>query len=122
MDPVSLVAGALAAGLSETVSGAVQDAYRGLRDALLRRLRRDRDDTTSEQLVRELEARSADDRALTAAVAATGVAGDEEVVAAAGRLLQAADPDGATAGKYVIDLRGARGVQVGDNTTMHITF
>jgi hypothetical protein len=122
MDPVSLVTGALAAGLSETVSGAVQDAYRGLRDALSRRLRRDGDETVSEQVVQALEERADDVPALRAAVCEASVADDEEVVAAAARLLRAADPAGARVGKYVIDLRGAKGVQVGDNPSMTINF
>jgi hypothetical protein len=122
MDPVSLVTGALAAGLSETVSGAVQDAYRGLRDALIRRLRRDGDETASEQLVHALEERADDVPALRAAVSEANVAEDEEVVAAAAQLLRAADPAGARVGKYVIDLRGAKGVQVGDNPSMTINF
>jgi hypothetical protein len=122
MDPVSLVTGALAAGLSETVSEAVQDAYRGLRDALIRRLRRDGDETASEEVVQALEERADDVPALRAAVSEASVADDEEVVAAAARLLRAADPAGARVGKYVIDLRGAKGVQVGDNPSMTINF
>ena len=51
-----------------------------------------------------------------------GVAGDGEVLVAAARLLRAVDPDGARVGKYVIDLRGAQGVQVGDNPSMNINF
>jgi len=122
MDPVSLVTGALAAGLSETVSGAVQDAYRGLRDALIRRLRRDGDETSSEEVVRALEGRADDVPALRAAVSEASVADDEEVVAAAARLLRATDPTGARVGKYLIDLREAKGVQVGDNPSMNINF
>lgn len=122
MDPVSLVAGALAVGLSETVSGAVQDAYRGLRDALIRRLRRDGDETSSEEVVRALEGRADDVPALRAAVSEASVTDDEEVVAAAARLLRAVDPDGARVGKYVIDLREAKGVQVGDNPSMTINL
>lgn len=120
MDPVSLVAGALAAGVSTTVTGAVQDAYAGLRSALLRRLRRG--SGSAEQAVRELEARAGDPASLSAVVSSVGVAADDRVVVAAQRVLQLADPAGAGLGKYVIDLREAKGVQVGDHPTMTINF
>lgn len=120
VDPVSLVVGALAVGLSETVTSAVQDAYGGLRDALVRRLRRSRGD--AEQVVLALEATTADREALRVAVSAADVASDEQVVAAAQRVLAAADPAGTRVGKYVVDLRGAKGVQVGDNPTMTVNF
>ena len=123
MDPVSLVVGALAAGLSETVTGAVQDAYAGLRDALVRRLRRDKgQDGSAEQAVEAIEAQVADRTTLRATVSTAGLATDEQVLAAAQQVLQAADPAGARVGKYVIDLREAKGVQVGDNPTMTINF
>jgi hypothetical protein len=123
MDPVSLVVGALAAGLSETMTSAVQDAYAGLRDALLRRLRQDHSENwPAEQAVQALEAQSGDPQLLRAVVSSAGLATDEQVVAAAQHVLQMADPTGARVGRYVIDLRGATGVQVGENPTMTINF
>jgi hypothetical protein len=105
------------------VTGAVQDAYAGLRDALVRRLRRDKgQDGPAEQAVRAIEAQAADPESLRATVGTAGLAADEQIMAAAQRVLQAADPAGARVGKYVIDLRDAKGVQVGDNPTMTITF
>jgi hypothetical protein len=120
VDPVSLITEALAAGLSATVTGAVQDAYAGLRALLVRKFRGDGDDESAELQVRELEARAAGE--LEPAVAAAGLASDEQVLAAAAQVLSAADPAGARVGKYVIDLRDAKGVQVGDNPTMTINF
>lgn len=124
MDPVSLVVGALVAGLSETVTSAAQDAYVAMRDALVRRLRRDRGVNESEavQMVRALEAQTSDTEALRTAVGSAGVTTDEQVIAAAQEVLRAANPAGARVGKYVIDLRGTKGVQVGDNPTMTINF
>jgi len=113
MDPVEVVMGALGAGLSGTVTQAVQDAYAGLREVLLRRLRGD------SQAVSTLEAQVAEPDALRVAVVESGLAADEQVLAAAGRVLQAA---GATVGKYVIDIGDAKGVQIGDNSTMTINF
>ncbi|GAA2919975.1 MULTISPECIES: hypothetical protein [Streptomyces] len=123
MDPVSLVVGALAVGLSETVTSAVQDAYAGLRDALVRKLSRDRgEDGAAEQAVQALEVQAADPESLRTSVSAAGLATDEQILAAAQRVLQAADPAGARVGKYVVDLREAKAVQVGDNPTMTVNF
>jgi hypothetical protein len=126
MDPVSLVMGALAVGVSNVVTAGVQDAYTGLRSAVLRRVRRDRGgDERAEQVVRDLEHQASDaaaQPALREAVDATGLAADEQVLAAARQVLTAADPAGARIGKYLVDLRDARGVQIGDNSTMTINF
>jgi hypothetical protein len=138
VDPVSLVVAALAAGGSAVVTAAVQDAYAGLRDALVRRLRGDRGAGApaeqaepaeqverAERAVRALEARAGETggaEPLRAAVVEAGVATDDQVLAAARRVLEAADPAGARVGKYVVDLRGAKGVQVGDNPSMTINF
>ncbi|MEU4088750.1 hypothetical protein [Streptomyces aureus] len=123
MDPVSLVVDALAAGLSGTVTSGVQDAYAGLRDVLVRRLGRDRgEDGVAEQAVQALEGQAADPELLRTSVSADGLANDEQILDAAQRVLQVADPDGARVGKYVIDLREAKAVQVGDNPTMTVNF
>ena len=42
-------------------------------------------------------------------------ASDPDVVTLAGRLMELADPAGAGAGKYAVDLRNAQAVQVGDH-------
>jgi hypothetical protein len=47
---------------------------------------------------------------------------DREVEAAAKKLMAMVDPDGAAAGKYTVDLRGAQGVQVGEQNTQTNTF
>jgi hypothetical protein len=50
----------------------------------------------------------------------SGASGDEQILAAAERLLMLADP--ALAAKYDVDLREAKGVQVGDHNTQTDTF
>ena len=48
--------------------------------------------------------------------------GDAAIVLAATELLRQADPEGTGQGKYVVDARGAQGVQIGDHGTMRLTF
>jgi hypothetical protein len=57
-----------------------------------------------------------------AALTRAGAGGDDEVVAAAQRLMTLVDPAGARVGRYVVDASNAKGVQVGDNNTQHNTF
>ncbi|WKU07701.1 RIP homotypic interaction motif-containing protein [Micromonospora sp. HUAS LYJ1] len=120
---MSLVVGALAAGLSDTISVAVKDAYSELRDALLRRLRKTGSpEADPEQIVEALEARVADPNILKSLVISVDVANDEDVLAAARQVLRASDPAQAKVGKYVIDMHDAKGVQIGDNSNMNIKF
>ncbi|REG00406.1 hypothetical protein DFJ67_6459 [Asanoa ferruginea] len=107
MSGVELVAAALAAGasagLTDTVSTAVKDAYSALREAVARRMG-------------SLDAvETAPGVWSTDELAASGVADDAAVLAAAERLLRL------TEGPR-IDLRDAKGVQVGDHNTQHNTF
>ena len=52
----------------------------------------------------------------------SGATTDEQVIAAAQRLLELMNPAESAAGKYRVDLREAKGVQVGDHNTQHNTF
>jgi hypothetical protein len=109
----ALAAGAVA-GTSETAKSAVVTVYTELREALRRRLSGRR---SAEQV---LEAEETDPGVwqmwIGADLADSGVAGDEEILAAAHHLLELVDPQGVQAGKYMVDLRGAQGVQIGDGT------
>jgi hypothetical protein len=120
---VEVILAALAAGagvgVSDAAKTAVLDAYTGLRDAIRSRLvgRRGEqvlDAAQSEPGVWDVE--------LTALLEESGAASDGEILAAARRMLALADPDGTTAGKYQVDAREAKGVQVGDHNTQHNTF
>jgi hypothetical protein len=115
----ALVAGA-SAGLTNTTSGAIGDAYAALRSLLAGRL------AGLRAAVEAIDARRPEpgtwqDR-LSDELIRSGAAADEEILAAAQRLLRLVDPEGVTAGKYRVDLREARGVQVGDHNTQHNTF
>jgi len=94
---VAALAAGASAGLTDTVSSAVKDAYTDLRAALRQRL-------TNHG--RPVEAATA------AEIAASGADRDEEVLSAARRLLAAVD-------QPRIDLREAKGVRVGDHDTRH---
>ena len=114
MDPVTVIVAALVAGAATgattTATTAVHDAYTALRDALRHRLASRK---------RELDPLLADPASnrdqLTQMLDSSGSAQDETLLAAAQQLLRLADPSGVRAGKYVVDLRDAKGVQLGDN-------
>ncbi|RSN31397.1 hypothetical protein DMC61_14720 [Amycolatopsis sp. WAC 04169] len=134
IESVELVVAALAAGAAagagETASTAVKDAYTGVKSLAVRVLRRAKA-VPSEvvELVEADEVAPAGDEAstvgrreLTAALTAAGAGNDQELVAAALKVLELTDPDGTHAGKYRILLHGNKGVQVGDHNTQHNTF
>ncbi|MEU0588022.1 hypothetical protein [Streptomyces sp. NPDC006132] len=111
MSGVELVVAALAAGasagLTETVSSAVRDAYGALRESVLRRLPgRGEELLDAEQVEPGVwEAR------LREELTASGADRDQELLAAAEDLLTLL-PSGS---KYQVDARGAKGVQTGDH-------
>jgi hypothetical protein len=124
MSPVEVIAIALAAGagagVQNTASAAVQDAYEGLK-ALIRR--RVSSEPAAELALDANETEPAVWLArIGASLTAAGADRDEEVLAAAGRLLELTDPAGLTAGKYHVEVRESKGVQVGDHNSQHNTF
>lgn len=113
MEPVSLILGALAAGASDAAKQAVRDAYEGLKRLVAARF------AGRQSAEVALAEHAADPETWQAPLAkelsAAGAAGDEAILKTARAVLELADPAGAAAGKYVLDLRGAQGVQVGDS-------
>jgi hypothetical protein len=103
-----------AAGSATVPASAVGDAYTGLWAALRGALAARGDGSDVLDTVRTEP--GGWQRAVAAAVAAAGADRDAEVLAAARRVLHLADPDGASAGKYRVDVHGATGVQIGDHT------
>ncbi|RSN60634.1 hypothetical protein DMH01_15180 [Amycolatopsis sp. WAC 04182] len=134
IESVELVVAALAAGAAagagETASAAVKDAYTGLKSLASRALRRAKavpaevvEMVESDAVtLTEDETRTAGRRELTAALTAAGAGDDEELVAAALKVLELTDPEGTRAGKYRVLLHGNQGVQVGDHNTQTNTF
>ena len=127
LDSVELVVAALlagaAAGAGDSASAAVRDGYEGLKSLTRRALRRsaavagDEPAEVEAGLVNPEEHREE----LAEALSAVDVEGDEELVAAARRLLDLTDQ--AEAGKYQgAMVRENKGVQVGDHNTQTNTF
>ncbi|MET9428958.1 MULTISPECIES: hypothetical protein [unclassified Streptomyces] len=118
MTEVDLVVAALAAGASaglvDTASTAVRDAYGALREAVRRRMSaRGEEVLDAEQVEPEVwEAR------LREELIASGADRDRELLAAAQNLWALVRPEG----KYHVDTRGAKGVQIGDHSTQNNTF
>ncbi|MFK0248184.1 hypothetical protein ACIQUM_26120 [Amycolatopsis azurea] len=129
IESVELVVAALAAGAAagtrETASTAVKDAYSGVKTLALRTLRRG--ESVPAAVVEAVESdviTSGDDeggvarrRDLEAALTEVGAGNDDELVAAALKVLELTDP-----GKYRVTLHGNKGVQVGDHNTQTNTF
>jgi hypothetical protein len=117
---VAALAAGAAAGTSELATAGVRDAYTALRDALRGRLR------GRGQAVRAVRAEETEPGVWQARLgedlAGSGADNDEQILAAAQRLLEHVDPAGAQVGKYRVDVREAKGVQVGDHNTQHNTF
>ncbi|ONI87368.1 hypothetical protein ALI22I_21770 [Saccharothrix sp. ALI-22-I] len=115
IESVDLVVAALAAGatagMTETASTAVKDAYQGLKSLTSRALRRGGSDDEP-----------TDPEELKAALTAADAGSDPELVAAARRVLELTDPEGASAGKYRVNVRDSQGVQIGDGNTMTLNF
>jgi hypothetical protein len=119
VDPISLILGALLAGATkgsgEAANAAIVDAYGGFRDALKRRLAGKR---AAQAAVEEYTVDP--DSWRTVAEAYLGQAEaekDKALLDAASAVLSAADPAGASDGKYAVQILGAHGVQVGDHNT-----
>jgi len=112
VDPVSLVVSALAAGaaagVTETATQVVKEAYAGLKALVLRRVEAE---PGAEVAVEQYESDPETWRAPVAKVVReSGTAEDAEVVAAAQRLMELIDPRGTAAGRYVITASGDRAV------------
>ncbi|ATL69279.1 hypothetical protein [Nocardia terpenica] len=124
MTGVELVAAALtagaAAGLTDTAHAAVRDAYAGLLSAVRKTLRRTGDDDSV--LDQQISDPADYHRTLVDALTAADAGDDPDLLARSRTVLARLDPSSLTEGRYVIDLRGAQGVQVGDNPTMTLNF
>lgn len=125
MEPISLIVAALAAGAArageETAAQAVTEAYQGLK-GLLRRLFGGKPEHEAALDEYEQHPETAE-KPLRDALSEVEADKDAEVVEAAQRVMAAADPDGAAAGKFTVNIAGdARGVVAGDHATVTMTF
>ena len=122
MDPVTLVQVALAAGagagIKDTTSLAIKDAYEGLKARVKGRFAGRSD---AELVLANHEAAPDEwQQPLSDHLAAVGV--DAEMVEAAQLLIGLIDAAGTQAGKYAMDVQGSQGVQIGDHNKQHNTF
>jgi len=115
---VAALAAGASAGVSNTATAAVQDAYGALKGLLTQRLSgRDQ----AQQALQTAETTPGVWQTLLGEhLTASGAADDERVLVAAHRLLTLLDPPAAAT--FRVDLREAKGVQVGDHNTQHNTF
>jgi hypothetical protein len=124
MDPITLIVSALAAGTAlgaqDTVSAMVKDAYAGLKVLVKRRL--GGRPTAELVLAKHEQAPETWQGPLMAELAEAGADGDRDLIAAAQALLDLVGGAGGRAGKYAVDARGARGVQVGDHNRQDNVF
>ena len=122
MDPVTLVQVALAAGagagIKDTTSLAIKDAYEGLKARVKGRFA----GRSDAELVLANHGAAPDEwqQPLSDHLAAVGV--DAEMVEAAQSLMAVIDAAGTQAGKYAVDVQGSQGVQIGDQNKQHNTF
>jgi hypothetical protein len=123
MDTVSLIEVALAsgavAGVKDTASSAVKDAYEGLKAMVKARFA---GHPRAELVLGEHEADPETWKApLTSELTRVGVV-DSELVTAAKALMQLIDNAGSQAGKYDVDIQDGQGVLIGEHSTQHNTF
>ncbi len=124
MDPTTLILTALATGASEvlkdTATQAVKDAYDGLKALIKRKFKGNSD---AEMILRRHEQQPETWKApLEEELDQTDVAQDQEVLAAAQKVMTLIQPQQAAMGKYNVQITGnVQGFAQGDNqqVTMH---
>ena len=107
MTGVELIVAALAAAATAGIASGTQDAYTGLKDLLVKRL------AGRTGAVQALESRETDAGVWRARIGedltASGVAADEQILAAARAVLAQTDPVGARAGIYHVEISHSAG-------------
>jgi len=124
MDPVTLIATALAAGAAlgvrDTASAMIKDSYASLKALVKKRL----GGGPSADLVLAMHEQAPEtwQAPLIAELAKTGADRDGDLIAAAQALMDLVGRASEVAGKYAVDARGAQGVQVGDHDRQDNVF
>ncbi|MGL5823724.1 MAG: hypothetical protein ACRCYU_02625 [Nocardioides sp.] len=108
----ALAAGAVA-GVKATATAAVKDAYSGLMALVLGRVSLvPGGEVSVEQYAEDTATWQAP---LRKALVSSGAPADEEIIAAAQKLLALTDPDSSACGTYAVTASGDRSVAVGGN-------
>jgi hypothetical protein len=125
MSGVELVLAALAAGatagVAETTTSAIRDLYANLRDRVRGDLARRGQETMDQLEAEEAEPEVWRER-LEPHLQVAGVDQDSDTLTTARELLAALGVEATGADSYSVDLRHARGVQVGDHNTQTNSF
>jgi hypothetical protein len=124
MDPVTLIVAALAAGaavgLKDISANAIKDAYVGLKGLLRRKFAgRPAAEMVLDQHEQEPDVYRAP---LKSELSKTGAGQDPQVIEAARRLLELADPEGTARGKYEVRADIIQGAQFGDHNQQKNVF
>jgi len=127
MDPISLIIAALGAGataaVKDTAGQAVKDAYKELK-TLIKNKFAEQGKADSSTILDKFEQKPEKTKALLEdELAESGLDKldkDDAIIKAAEQVMKEEDPEGASTGKY--DLRGAKGVQIGNQNTQTNTF
>jgi len=121
VEPVSLIVAALAAeGAKTAVSEAVKDAYARVKKRVHELFAGRASGELA--LAKHAEQPTAWAGALAAELVDAGADQDRAVLEAAQQLLALLDAAGTRSGKYLVNMPGAQGVQVGDHNTQSNTF
>ena len=120
MDPVTLILAALvagaAAGVKDTVSSAIKDAYNGLKGLVRRKLAgREGGELV---LARHEQDPQVWDKPLTQELTAAGAGDDPALVTAAQALMQLVDAAGSAAGKYQVVTASDHSVAAGHDVNI----
>ena len=124
MDPVTLIVTALTAGAAlvaqDAVSAMVTDAYAGLKALVKKRL----GGRPGAELVLAGHEQAPErwQALLMAELAGSGADGDRDLITAAQALLDLVGEAKGQTGKYTVDARSARGVQIGDHNRQDNVF
>ena len=124
MDPITLIVTALAAGaaagMTDTASAMVTDAYAGLKALVRKRL--GGDSNAELMLAKHAKAPETWQASLTAVLTEAGADRDSDLIAAAHAVLDLLGGAGGRPGKYTVNARGAQGVQTGDHNCQDNVF
>jgi RIP homotypic interaction motif len=123
MDPITLIVTALVAGaaqgMMDNASAMMKDAYASLKARVKKKL--GGNPGAELVLAKHEQAPETWQAPLVAELAEAGADRDHELIATAKALLDLIGEAGG-AGKYTVDVRGARGVQIGDHNRQDNVF
>ncbi len=120
MEPVSLITGALLAGLKDVGTQAVKDAYAGLKSLIIKRFKAG-DNAAGEAAIKKFEQKpEAWQAALEDSLKEIGIQKDSEIVKVAEELAELAAPKQVAQGKFNVQAENIQSVTQADKID-HLT-